>query len=526
MPFIFRNRAPAGGNALYSTLEDAEHRWEFKDFTTNDFEDIDFIDDGTSVSPVNLAGSATVSMATNVPGATRGSPYEPSVSSPGGLGGFINTNAAVVNHIANSTTGTWGMWVKPIADMATFSANNYTMMMQRWLSNSGLSMGWGIRPDGAVIAWMDSNANQVLYVGTAGDVTPGVWNFIAIDQPGDGGGFDLYIDGVAQTFTPTIGGTGSLDDWADRLYADWGAPSQYYLKTSFANVGLGALLPCEIFSPFVFESSAGNILIGDIQDAVNLDGVTEDVREWIATNILLDNHWSFSYVNSSDALAAHGQNAPLMQASSTPALVTGPWADTAINHYHNGAADFGGSDTFFPNGNPSLDYLTSLTVGSWGAWVRTPSVLTTRRCFLSAGASSISMVEVGMNASGKFYGILQKSSGNSYELVATGITLTADTWYFVSYTHDGVNPHLYIDGAEVTGGDLTTTALGTGVAADWHNDLPGWANDGTIRISGAAGSSSVRNWDDGRIGDFFIHNTALTAQQISDMHNAANGVFA
>ena len=526
----FRNRqfasrllVPPVGNQVYEALADADHFWDFKDFTTPEFEDVTFTDGGTSSSPVDIRGGTSNSPATNVPGPTRGTPFEPAAA--------FNESTSVedvnVNFIANSATGAWGLWIKPIQSMATYSGLRYPLMVQRHVNNSGLSVGFAINPDGSLQGWVDSNANQVFYNTASGLITPGEWNHIVFNQPGDAGGCKFYVNGAVVTTTPTTGGTGSLDDWTDRLYADFGAATDFSLIT-YKHVSGGTIMPCHVFAPFVYETGLTATKIQEIYDATNITGDPEDVRTWIIDNIGLDYHWSMSFSHTSNYCTDFGKHQVKMQSSGTVAQYTGPWTDTDINHFHNNAQIFSGSGnpTFFPNGNPNMDAVITDTVGSWGAWVKTPASLTTARRFIGAGANYLAQTGLGMTSGGKFYGTVQRSSGNAHTLTASGITLSADTWYFVVLTQDGSSMKLYIDGAQVTGGDLTTSTTGTGTVTDWHNDVPGWTSDSPIRISGAAGSSSIENWSDGAIGDFFYHSSALTATQISNMHDAANGTFA
>ena len=532
MPVIYQSLFPIApsGNGLAAALAQFAHYWAFEDGTTHEFEDATFTDSGVSASPIYLRGpNASNSWSTNLPGITRGSPWESSIWAPGAVA-LGNTTAATVNQIATATTGGWGMWIRPTG--LSDATGPMGLFYSDWSSNQGLSMGVRVYGDGTVEAYVDSNTNQhYVYTGT-GKVIDEAWNFVYVQQAADGTGLQIWVNGVDEAVTITNAGTGSNDYWVADMYSAWGTPTRFQIGSSLMPaVTLGGSVrgfDGHISSAFMLENETltGSEIIALGTSAIGASLDASDVRNWILDNI--DPYW---YVNMSCATTngdlAYWAASPLVIRESTAATPTvGPWTDTDINHFHNGAYSFGGSTSYTIFPTSGADGPLTHTAGTWGFWVRTPSVMTSQKQFNWYASGFTNTCNLGVNSSGKFFFNLTSNSTNTFTMTVTGHTPVASTWYFVCVTQDGSGVRFYIDGVEYTGGDLTTGSGGSGVdTTSWHNNFSVKTSANSWRISGYGGSSSTFAYGDGAVADFFYHDSALTSTQIANIQAATEGTF-
>ncbi|WP_139210042.1 Hint domain-containing protein [Palleronia pelagia] len=159
------------------------------------------------------------------------------------------------------------------------------------------------------------------------------------------------------------------------------------------------------------------------------------------------------------------------------------------------AADFSGSNSTVGLGNAAS---LNPSVGTYQFWVNPATV----NGFLldSSANTEAEGMRVQMNAGQievTFY-----DGGDNLILQSSGGALAAGSWSHVAITWDGSNVRLFVDGIEE---DSAASAFN--VSGNTNDLVLGAKDDG----------GSFNSFFDGRIDEFGVHNTALTATELADL---------
>jgi hypothetical protein len=155
---------------------------------------------------------------------------------------YWNTEREALHALSNSTRGTISAWVR-------VSADNNDQQPIVSLLNTNFNSVWRCNLDvnfqgpDALRFSMRTNAAWVFRYQTANnffDPYVGQWIHIAVAQPGDGGGWRLYVDAVEQSWNVTDGTT--TNRGFDVLYEGAGGNTLEIFSMGKANAANDALL--------------------------------------------------------------------------------------------------------------------------------------------------------------------------------------------------------------------------------------------------------------------------------------------
>jgi len=188
----------------------------------------------------------------------------------------------------------------------------------------------------------------------------------------------------------------------------------------------------------------------------------------------------------------------------------------------NTAYSFDGSNDYI-NVNSAIDNLQSLSEGTIVLWVNINVNTGNINSFVSASDSSASNKILNF----KIYapsssGIIEFNCGNSGSIVVVRTSspkiLPVGSWHQVALTMDSSGSKLYLDGSQITSGNL---AYSTGSASTvcWFDTI---TNLDSVLIGGLrANSGTYYTQFNGKIDDVRIYNRALTSGEINDLFTGA-----
>jgi len=158
----------------------------------------------------------------------------------------------------------------------------------------------------------------------------------------------------------------------------------------------------------------------------------------------------------------------------------------------NEAYDFDGSNDTVEGTN-----LLSWSQLSVSLWVNSDTLAGSERYIFHVGASA-----------GNYYPLIVFNSGGSLFVVdydeseVSGGTPTTGVWTMLTFTFDGSNIEMFIDGSSVD----TNTASG------------GHTNE-NVSIGQIFGFTDTQNYFDGKIDDIRVYDKALSSTEVSDLYN-------
>ncbi|EMI46059.1 LamG-like jellyroll fold domain-containing protein [Rhodopirellula sp. SWK7] len=111
------------------------------------------------------------------------------------------------------------------------------------------------------------------------------------------------------------------------------------------------------------------------------------------------------------------------------------------------------------------------------------------------------------------------ASGSSLMRATSTTTINDDTWHHVAVTSDGGGTSLFIDGVELTGGDVTYSQ-GDASTAVFLDDL---VSASSVKL-GAYDTGSVGGEFTGLIDDVRVYNYAVNDSDMSELYNSQSGI--
>jgi hypothetical protein len=238
---------------------------------------------------------------------------------------------------------------------------------------------------------------------------------------------------------------------------------------------------------FVFL--AGSLLLG--APAVSVPGLV--------------GYWRLDSLAAIDDDSGNGNPGTASGGPTAPATVP-PAGPPGIGFANPACFDFDGVDDFVDVGNPAALNLTNAI--SVCAWIN-PDGFTQERKVVCKWADTpggdFSWLMTIFSASNDRPGFVIEQSAGGQVICDSGVTLTAGTWYHLVGTFDGANVRMYVDGA------LANTVAYAGTMR---------SGAAPVRIGAGSGATVAQEEPfDGRIDDVRIYNYALSAGEVTSLHN-------
>ena len=187
------------------------------------------------------------------------------------------------------------------------------------------------------------------------------------------------------------------------------------------------------------------------------------------------------------------------------------WDGTNWRGYQNDAfalgpntysVDFDGTDDRVEIGNATV--LNSASAFSWSLWIKSSMTVTTTADLFSSGDGFYNGISFYANASS--FDFLIGGGGSSYSGIRYGSSVFDGTWKHLAGTYNGSSFALYIDGSLAT-----TSSIGGAVPSS------------TVSTAGNGSHIASRVNDTreylGKMDDFAIFNSALTASEVSNIYS-------
>ena len=203
------------------------------------------------------------------------------------------------------------------------------------------------------------------------------------------------------------------------------------------------------------------------------------------------------------------------------------WKDRSLNGYNgtlnNGPSFFYtyGGEIVFDGTSDRVNILNSPLLSSHSnnetsvcAWVRVESFTGSPIVYVRNSASNNQdYIRLGFNTYGKIQVNLRLQVGPLTEptTFTSASTVSTNTWMLVCFTYDGFHLKMYKDGNSF-----------------YSYPLAGTLQDSSSNAQSIIGSDKDADYNqflNGRVGELYCYNKALTASEIKQMYNATKGRF-
>jgi hypothetical protein len=203
------------------------------------------------------------------------------------------------------------------------------------------------------------------------------------------------------------------------------------------------------------------------------------------------------------------------------------WKDRSPNGYNGtlnngpsffssngGVIDFDGTNDRVSIASSPLLSSHSNNETSVCAWVRVESFTGAPIVYVRNSASNNQdYIRLGFNTYGKIQVNLRLQVGPLTEPTAftSASTVSTNTWMLVCFTYDGFHVKMYKDGNSF-----------------YSYPLAGTLQDSSSNAQSIIGSDKDADYDqflNGRVGELYCYNKALTASEMKQMYNATKGRF-
>ena len=331
---------------------------------------------------------------------------------------------------------------------------------------------------------------------------------IIVSQPGDGTGVDIWINGAAQTISETVTGAGSSDDWFDYI-----AP----LSTIRHMIGAGASsTPNQHFDGIIYRAAL-NMTVPTTQNVADLYAAW-DTPQTVYDQIFpiaAPEHW-YRFSDASGGVTDEGYAGSLKDLSQ---IDDGGAANMT---YQAEANPYGDGYGVKFNGQGGF---TSAHLGISGSTGTMIGVFRTTGTHVGGGwlfglwdSFDDDYIRFGPNTSNGYpiYSIQDGGADDEYWVDLTG-AVDDDAVHSVAITKPAsttATPIMHVDGVNQTSG--LTHSGDDNVDNDWWWDDSGFSEKVAVGVRGGV----VNNTQAEEIVayEFLIFNTALTDQEIADIH--------
>ena len=501
------------------------------------------------------------------PGVVRGAPatYAFDCAYVQVTAGWASSSITPANLPASTgwTTGTWNCFMIRFSQSkgddwsflnvchrsgASFSRNNNSGFTVN--QNGRLIFTIGAPITGAV------GSNAIRIETGDGVIQDGVPYMVTANQPGDGGGIDLYINGVEQAVTRTIGGSQTLDSFVD-AQADAGFTLNGPLNfNGYASGNTGGYSYFDngqglVQRPAVWRNNGGLTAsqISDLHAAGNLTGPVTDYYEFIQENYVQSPDLSYcqmGWINGSAGTAEWGTPDPLGGGNlgrvdwNAPRLQTNTIETQRISRWRNYKSRFnnpfiGGQYT---DGSGNQVRHLNDTVGTISMLVsHNVSVTIGQSAPLWSFGEGISGDDenVGIFFAGNTFGTSVVYISGQYNQSATTTgdfyreTVSAadadlaladiPAFTMITVTQDGTGVRVYVQDTER---NTTVSSAGTAFTANgWFDEIQTFSAD-RMSVGYSGSTNHVGSLD---VHHFIYLRRALSAAEVGELWDAVNGIF-
>lgn len=396
-----------------------------------------------------------------------------------------------------------------------------------------------VETNGALRFECDGSPEVISITTAASFVTPGVLYYVHVEQPADGGGLVMYVDGVDQSLATSFSGAGAtIDTFAADAMSGFGDPTHTQIG-AIANAGFdgsytGIVGGCYINRNVLF----GAANVAALYTAAGaLTGPSTDYHEtvsdlgWADSSMVIWGTGQYLGANDQGMTGGLGSFEPRGSGFSTVPSIENDDDDAGVGlQIESGYARFKqvygtNNPTFFAiAGNTNWEPTAGRTAGTVCAVVTVNAVPDgIRKIIWTFGTTATNSMELGVIGSVLGWQVFFRafeSSVETYRVLSGIIALGAGPFFgmiSVVQPGDASGPLIYWQDQDVTGIPPVT-----GNPDVW---VPDFGDSSGSRWGGEQGSASVDSWQPGHLHDMIGYIKALGSSDISDIWNAANGVF-
>lgn len=198
----------------------------------------------------------------------------------------------------------------------------------------------------------------------------------------------------------------------------------------------------------------------------------------------------------------------------SPNGYNGTLVNTSFSSAYGGVIDFDGTNDRVSIASSPLLSSHSNNETSVCAWVRVANFDSGPIVYLRNSANNNQdYIRLGFNTYGKIQVNLRLQVGPLTQPTAftSASTVSTNTWMLVCFTYDGFHLKMYKDGNSF-----------------YSYSLAGTLQDSSSNAQSIIGSDKDADYDqflNGRVGELYCYNKALTASEMKQMYNATKGRF-
>ncbi|MGV6818004.1 MAG: tandem-95 repeat protein [Thiotrichales bacterium] len=188
--------------------------------------------------------------------------------------------------------------------------------------------------------------------------------------------------------------------------------------------------------------------------------------------------------------------------------------NTSTNQVGEGKFSFDGTGDYV-NLNAAASNITNLSEGSVSVWVKTTDNSNSPHAIfsLSDKSDTNSYSSVGIYQGKVFFDIAEK--GKYAIWLDTTVNVADGNWHHIAVTVDAGGNKIYVDGTQLTGGQLSYSN-GNTATTSFFNTVNGVD---TVAIGGVTRGKTLE-WDfNGLVDDLRVYNRGLNATEISQLYN-------
>lgn len=463
----------------------------------------------------------------------RGSPAVYGMWKPNGRPNPVFSGGPAVTGYTSGGMGCWFVLMdidsSPMCLVSVTHSNNTSLIHQLIVTT-----------DARLRYEVQGNISRRIRVETAaGFVQPGVVYYVHGEQPVDGGGLDLYVDGVDQGLTSSLSGGASIDDFVDQILTPAGGPfpaTQTRIGANGQFSSDGAWIGC-VGGPYlnvnVIFGSAG---VASVFSASNTNATPTDYHEYVYDLGWRDQsivEWLLGAWEGFNNQNMQGGLGPVERRSSgftSPSVINSPDnAGTGLqleSRYQRFKSIFGSNNpTYFAiAGQTNWEPTAGRTSGTVACVVTVNGVPDgDRKIIHTFGTTANNSLEFGLVGSTLGWQVFFRAFESSVETyrVLSGIVGigSGPDFHMITVVQpgDGSGPSLYFDDTQVDNAPVISTNPDVWVQTFGDSSGQRWG--------GEQGSASIDNWEPGHLHAHHGFIKALTAEQISGLWDAVNGTF-
>jgi len=436
--------------------------------------------------------------------------------------------------VAGYATGCVGCWFM----LSSANGVKNALVLQSYSNSFELKHGITITADLRIrFEVKGSFGNDILVQTAANFVDLGVPYYVHCEQVGDGGGLDLYVNGVDLGLVTQVSGGLSIDGYVDTFISAGAgphAPTQLSVGSNGPGGSEGTFIGV-IGAPYMGRNvTFGPVNVLSLFNNAQPNLPASDFHEFVqdlgyADKSLIGFHGGSYVGNNSQGvnMAAFTRNVTFNAAGATAPSAQNVLDNAGVglqvaSRYDMYKQVYGtNSPTYFTVAPINWEPTAGRTAGTVIATVTVNAVPTgIIKTIWTFGANPANSLELGVvgTASGWVLYFLARLGGGGliYEVRSSVIEdNSGPNFGQLAVVQDGVSPRLYWNGIDVTGVPSTSTT-----PTIW---VPSFG--ASSRWGGEAASASTNNWQPGHLHQMQEFIKALTPAQVLGNYNAAIGVL-